>query len=73
MDIKHASVKELLKEILSRGEDIAIEPFPHTPHYDEGTCITVVLDDTIGMEFPYPARIIGIYTDSEKYDPLSKT
>jgi len=71
MDIKQASVKELLDEILSRGQDVAIEPFPHNPYHNEDTFFIITLNDTLGMEFRYPARIIGIYTDSEKYEQLS--
>ena len=71
MDIKQASVRELVEEILSRGEDVAIEPFPHTFHHNEDTYFTVMLNETLGMEFKYPARIIGIYANNEKYEPLS--
>lgn len=61
MDIKLASVRELLEEILSRGEAEIIEPFPHNEHSNEDSFITVALNDTIGMEFYYPVRVIVVY------------
>ena len=62
MDIKDATINELLDEILSRGEHLAIEPFPHNENSNEDTLISVYLNDTIGMEFYYPARVFGVFT-----------